>query len=63
MFGDDLKYWAFEEDNFLSKLKEYLDLDKLLPKIAKEKSYTVSIIRMQCLDEKGTREKSLKFWS
>uniref|UniRef100_A0A914ZTX6 Vitellogenin n=2 Tax=Parascaris TaxID=6254 RepID=A0A914ZTX6_PARUN len=42
MFGDDLKYWAFEEDNFLSKLKEYLDLDKLLPKMAKEKSYAKS---------------------
>ncbi|VDM39079.1 unnamed protein product [Toxocara canis] len=42
MFGDDIKYCAFEQDNFFNKMKEYLELDKALPKLAKEMSYKKS---------------------
>ncbi|VDK17474.1 unnamed protein product [Anisakis simplex] len=42
MFGDDVKYFAFEKDHFFENAKEYFALDKTLPKLAKEMKFEKS---------------------
>lgn len=41
VFGDDLNYFGFQKNHFLDEVKQSIELDKVLAKLAQEKNVKV----------------------